>query len=155
MSFAWKMNILGETWTCKLLCCLARDRKSTPKFHYTKRRCWCFHRSWFGEEKSVIQISWFLDLFWRWEEKIRFLRNDVFHFLFIRLHWLSKQTTRQPRISFVIEDHRRKIPKNGFLRMLIDSGEYSIYCYLLTFGKQSMLIGSELYSIVTYVLSEN
>jgi len=32
----------------------------------------------------------------------------------------------------------------------------SILCrYLLTFGKLSMLIGSEVYSIVTYLLSEN
>ena len=29
------------------------------------------------------------------------------------------------------------------------------YCYLLTFGKPSMLIGTEVYSIVTYLLSEN
>ena len=29
------MNILGETWTCEHLRCLARDRKSAPKFHYT------------------------------------------------------------------------------------------------------------------------
>ena len=80
------MHILGETWSCELLPCIARDRKSTPKSHYTKQRCWCFHKSLFGEEKSVIQISWFLDLFWRWEEKIHFLRNDIFHCLFIRLH---------------------------------------------------------------------
>ena len=30
-----RVNILSETWTCELLRCLARDRKSTPKFHYT------------------------------------------------------------------------------------------------------------------------
>ena len=64
------MSILGETWSCELLPFLARDRKSTPKFHYTKQRCWCFHRSWFGEEKSVIQISRFLNLFWRWDTQI-------------------------------------------------------------------------------------
>ena len=60
-----------------------------------------------------------LDLFWRWEVKIRFLRNNAFHCVFIRLHGntfsnlktrnLSKQTTRQPSISFVIEDHRQII----------------------------------------------
>ena len=84
------MNILGEAESCELLRCLSRDRKSTPKFHYTKQRYWCFHRSWFGEEKSVRQISWFLDLFRRWEL--------IFHCLFIRLHQLSKQTTKQLRI---------------------------------------------------------
>ena len=40
----------------------------------------------------------------------------------------------QPSILFLIENHRRKIPKNGYLCMLIDS---------------------EVYSIVTYSLSEN
>ena len=30
-----------------------------------------------------------------------------------------------------------------------------LYCYLLTFGKLSMLIGKEVYSIVAYLLSEN
>ena len=64
-----------------------------------------------------------LDLFWRWEVKIRFLRNNAFHCVFIRLHGntfsnlktsnlshkLSKQTTRQPSISFFIEDHRQII----------------------------------------------
>ena len=30
-----------------------------------------------------------------------------------------------------------------------------LHCYLLTFGKLSMLIGSEVFSIVTYLLSEN
>ena len=30
-----------------------------------------------------------------------------------------------------------------------------LYCYLLTFGKLSMLIGTKVYSIVTYLLSEN
>ena len=60
-----------------------------------------------------------LDLFWRWEVKIRFLRNNAFHCVFIRLHGntfsnlktrnSSKQTTRQPSISFAIEDHRQII----------------------------------------------
>ena len=40
----------------------------------------------------------------------------------------------QPSILFLIENHRRKSPKNGYLCMLIDS---------------------EVYSIVTYSLSEN
>ena len=47
-------------------------------------------------------------------------------------HWVTlaiKQTTGQPSISFVIEDHRRKIPKNGYLCMLIDSEVYSIVTY--------------------------
>ena len=43
-----------------------------------------FCRSWFGAEKSAIQISWFLDLLW--EVKMCFLRNDVFHCISIRLH---------------------------------------------------------------------
>ena len=64
-----------------------------------------------------------LDLFWRWEVKLRFLRNDAFHCVFIRLHGnifsnlkkrnlshkLSTQTTRQPSISSAIEDHRQII----------------------------------------------
>ena len=64
-----------------------------------------------------------LDLFWRWEVKLRFLRNEAFHCVFIRLHgnifsnlkkrnWshkLSTQTTRQPSISSAIEDHRQII----------------------------------------------
>ena len=39
--------------------------------------------------------------------------------------------------------------------MLIDSEVYAIYCYLLTFGKLSMLIGSKVYSIVTYFQKTN
>ena len=35
VSFARKLNIVGETWSCELFRCLTRDRKSTPKFHYT------------------------------------------------------------------------------------------------------------------------
>ena len=35
VSFVRKLNIVGETWSCELFRCLARDRKSTPKFHYT------------------------------------------------------------------------------------------------------------------------
>ena len=80
----------------------------------------CFLKSWFGVEKSIVQISWFLDLFWRWEVKICFLRNYVFYCVFIRLHGnifsnlnmrnlshkLSKQTTRQLSISFVIHDYQ-------------------------------------------------
>ena len=50
------------------------------------QRCWCFHRSWFGVEKSVVQISWFLVLFWRWEVKMHLLKNDVFLCVFIWLH---------------------------------------------------------------------
>ena len=34
--------------------------------------------------QCVTQISWFGDLFWRWELKIRSLRNDVVHRVFIR-----------------------------------------------------------------------
>ena len=67
------------------------------------------------------------------------------------------ETTRQLSISFVIEDHRRKIPKSGYLCMLIDCELYSIvtyslsetkyadwlqsifYRYLLTFGKLTRL----------------
>ena len=70
-------------------------------------------------EKSVIQISWFLDLFWRWEVKIGVLRNDVFHSVFIGLHGntfshlntrhlphsLSKLAARQPSSLFFIEDY--------------------------------------------------
>ena len=47
-------------------------------------------------------------------------------------HWVTlaiKQTRRQPSISFVIEDHRRKIPRNGYLCMLIDSEVYSVVTY--------------------------
>ena len=104
---------------CELLRCLARDRK-------------CFHRSWFGSENIVV-----LDLFWRREVKIRFLRNDAFHYVFSRLHGnffsnlktpnlshkLSKQTTSQPSTSFVNEDHRQII--------------------VVTNHSESMLIGSE------------
>ena len=43
-----------------------------------------FCRSWCGAEKSVIQILWFLVLLW--EVKMCFLRNDVFHCVFIWLH---------------------------------------------------------------------
>ena len=50
----------------------------------------------------------------------------------LSFHWVTlaiKQTTRQPSIAFVIEDHWRKIPKNGYLCMLIDSKVYSIVTY--------------------------
>ena len=55
---------------------------------------WCFHKSWFGAEKCVIQISWFRDLFWRWEGKMSFQWNDVFHWIFISLrgNWHFFQT---------------------------------------------------------------
>ena len=43
-----------------------------------------FCRSWFGAEKYVIQISWFLVLLWG--VKVCFLRNDVFYCIFIQLH---------------------------------------------------------------------
>ena len=117
----------------------------------------CFKRSWFGVEKSIVQILWFLDLFWRWEVKIHFLRNHVFYCVFVRLHGnifstlntcnlshkLSKQTTRQLSISFVIHDYRLIIIATN------DSKNWwSLYAvwlrildlllkYLLTFGKQT------------------
>ena len=66
-------TLLPSTWL----------RKSTPKFHYTM----------FSQEVICSREIHYTNivvckLFWRWEVKIRFLRNDVilFHCIFIRLH---------------------------------------------------------------------
>ena len=70
------------------------------------QQCWCYHRSWFGVEKSVIQISWFLVLFWRWEVKMHLLKNDVFHCVFIWLHgnicvlWHTRNISVQMSLFF-------------------------------------------------------
>ena len=132
-------RILCETWSCELLRCLAGDRKSTPKFHCTM---------------FSLQISWLLGLFWRWEMKICFLRNYVFHCIFIRLHGnifsnlnthnlshkLSKQTTRKLSISFVIHDYRLTIiatnDSKNWLSLYADWLRI-INLLLLTFGKRT------------------
>ena len=105
-------------------------------------RCWCFHRSWFGEHKTVIQISWFLGLFWRLEVKIRFLRKDVFHCLFShQVFCLSSRTIDErfrimvisvcwltTKCTLLLLTHFRKTKYADWLR--------SIFCsYLLSFGK--------------------
>ena len=114
----WKY---GETWSCELLRCLARDRK-------------CFHREFHYTNTMV------LDLFWRWEVKIRLLRNDAFHLLFIRLHgnifqiWkratclTSYQSRPRGSRAFRLSSRtidkspwRRTIPKIGYLCLLIGS----------------------------------
>ena len=81
--------------------------------------------------------------FWIWEMKIRFLvflRNDVFHCLFIRSRTSSDQSRpRQPRGSRAFCLSPRTI--NERFR--------NWNCCLC------MLIDSEVYSIVTYSLSEN
>ena len=40
-----------------------------------------------------------LDLFWRWEVKLRFLRNDAFHCVFIRLHGNSFSNLKKRNLS--------------------------------------------------------
>ena len=59
-----------------------------------------------------------------------------------------KADTRQPSISFIIEDHPWLSLYGNWLRS-------TLYCCLLTFEKLSMLIGSEVYSILTYFRKTN
>ena len=83
----------------------------------------CFHRSWVGAEKSVIQISWFLDLFWRWEVKVRFkkiwrislrfhsvIRQHFFKLEYAQLVSLSCQS--RPRGSLAFPLPSRTIDKS-------------------------------------------
>ena len=53
------MNILGEAWYYS-------DTQHLTEGLLQNFITQCFHRSWFGAKKSIIQISWF----WRWEVKI-------------------------------------------------------------------------------------
>ena len=130
------MNILSETWTCELLRCLARDRKSTPKFHYT---------TW--HQATMLMFS--QELIWRGEICYT---NVVVSGLILKMRsedtFLEKWCISLPFHSVTLAikaDHEAaehfvchrgpssKIPKNGYLCMLIDSEVYSIVTYLLTY----------------------
>ena len=130
------MNILTETWTCELLRCLARDRKSTPKFHYT---------TW--HQATMLMFS--QELIWRGEICYA---NVVVSALILKMRsedtFLEKWCISLPFHSVTLAikaDHEAaehfvchrgplsKIPKNGYLCMLIDSEVYSIVTYLLTY----------------------
>ena len=130
------MNILSETWTGELLRCLARDRKSTPKFHYT---------TW--HQATMLMFS--QELIWRGEICYA---NFVVSALILKMRsedtFLEKWCISLPFHSVTLAikaDHEAaehfvchrgplsKIPKNGYLCMLIDSEVYSIVTYLLTY----------------------
>ena len=130
------MNILTETWTCELLRCLARDRKSTPKFHYT---------TW--HQATMLMFS--QELIWRGEICYA---NVVVSALILKMRsedtFLEKWCISLPFHSVTLAikaDHEAaehfvchrgpssKIPKNGYLCTLIDSEVYSIVTYLLTY----------------------
>ena len=130
------MNILGETWTCELLRCLARDRKSTPKFHYT---------TW--HQATMLMFS--QELIWRGEicytnvvvsKLILKMRSeDTFlekWFISLPFHSVTLAIKADHEAAEHFVCHRgpsSKIPKNGYLCMLIDSEVYSIVTYLLTY----------------------
>ena len=70
-----------------------------------------------------------LDLFWRWEVKLRFLRNDAYHCIFIRLHGNIFQTSksatcltsyqRKPRGGQAFRLPSRTIDKSSARRMIL------------------------------------
>ena len=114
--------------------------------------------SWFGEEKSVIQISWFLGLFWRWEVKIRFLRNDVIHCLFIRSVTLAIKADHEAAKHFAC--HRGPTAKDSknWLSLQADFAPKYTLLLLSTYfwkTKYADLLRSIILLVVTYLLSEN
>ena len=56
------------------------------------------------------------------DEKWRYASREMMYFIALSAK----------HFFFVIENRRRKIPKNGFLCILIDSEEYSIVTYWLS-----------------------
>ena len=134
-------NILFPYYVCSKLCviCLVASRKWTSLVkpnpvsymyfvakHMTESLLLnfitqCFHRRWFGAEKSITQISWVVSYFedekWRyaswemmWFTAFSFRYTATFvqtwiHATCLKSYQdLSKQTTRQLSISFVITD---------------------------------------------------
>ena len=150
------MSILSETWTCKLLCCLARDRKSTPKFHYT---------TW---QSNDVDVFTGVDLerrnllykcrgFWTYfeDEKWRYVSWEMMYFIAFSLGYSSYQSRPRgsrafrmssrtiverfwkmvvfvclftPKYTLLLLTHFRKTKYADWLRSIF-------YFYLLTFGK--------------------
>ena len=137
------MNFLGEAWSYELLRCLACDWKSTTKFNYTMfsqeliwRREICYTTI------VVLKMRSEDTLLQQWCISLCF--NSVAHQHFF-LTWICVTclTSYQNRawVSFVVDDYRliwrwlwlsssqRMIQKIGYLCMLIGSEVYSIVTY--------------------------
>ena len=132
MSFAWKMNILGETWSCELLRCLARDRKSIPQFHYTN---WSNDDVFTGVYLERRNLLYKYRGFWTYieDEKWRYasiLRNDTV-FIAFSLGYTSYQADHEAAEHFVC--HRGPSTKDSekWLSLYADWLRRIFYCYLL------------------------
>ena len=104
------------------------------------------------KEKSVMQISWFLDLYWRWNEDMlleKWCISLPFHSV-----TLAITADHEAEEHFVCHWEPSAKDSKKWLSFYADWLRSIFYCYLLTFGDLSMLIGSEVYSIVIYLLSE-
>ena len=116
-----------------------------------------FHRRWLGAEKSITQISWFVTYFedekWRyimllekWCDSLHFHSVTWQHFFKLEYTQLVSQAIKtyqsKPRASRAFHLSSRTI------------GKSSLWQTIPKIGYLRMLIGSEVYSIVTYLLSE-
>ena len=132
------MNILSETWTGELLRCLARDRKSTPKFHYT---------TW--HQATMLMFS--QELIWRGEICYA---NFVVSALILKMRsedtFLEKWCISLPFHSVTLaikadheaaehfvchRGHRRRFQKMVIL--YADWLRSILYCYLLTYLRRT------------------
>ena len=96
-------------------------------------------------------------LFWRWEVKIRFLRNDVIHCIFIWLHSNIFKLEYRQHVSQAIKTYQRR-PRGSrafHLSSRTIIGKSSLWQTIPKKGYLCMLIGLEVYSVVTCLLSEN
>ena len=130
MSFAWKMNILGETWSCELLRCLARDRSLFHNF-ITQSNDDVFTGVYLERRNLLYKYRGF----WTYieDEKWRYasiLRNDAV-FIAFSLGYTSYQADHEAAEHFVC--HRGPSTKDSEKRLsLYADWLRSIFCcYLL------------------------
>ena len=112
IQISWFLVACSRSSDCRARRSVGSELNYTPRFFFLREFL----------SRPLLEQAGFLDLFWRWEVKIRFLRNEMIYFTafsfgytatffqtWIRATCLTsypKQTTRQPSISFVIDDYR-------------------------------------------------
>ena len=139
LSFAWKMNILGETWSYELLGCLVGDAKSTPKFHYICK---------------LTMLMFPQELIWRGENcytnilKIRMRSEEtLLEKWCISMHFHSVTLTikadHEAAEHFVCHGGPSTKDSEKWLSLYADWLQSILYCNLLTFGNLRLLISSE------------
>ena len=142
------MNFLGEAWSYELLRCLARDWKSTTKFHYTMfsqeliwRREICYTTIVvlkMRSEDTLLQ-QWCISLCFNSVTHQHFFLNlnmrNLSHKLskqsmsFLCRRWLSTNLTMTMIIIIATND------SENWLSLYADWLRSIFYCYLVTFRK--------------------